>query len=172
MPTPSPTDLPPLDAADAVLAAQHPELLPMPHAGRTSEHTLVAKNIRALLKKHFPSVPFSVKADSGTISASVRVTWDAWPNTPEQETVQTLIEAFKAGNFDGHTDSYAYTTDPKRRAFQKLFGSVEYVRANAHKVTPEQIVEREAAILRKEMAQQEKKAPKATAPTARARTRL
>lgn len=172
MPTPSPTDLPPLDAAAATLAAQHPELLPVPHAGRTSEHALVAKNIRALLKKHFPGVPFSVKADSGTISACVRVTWDAWPDSPEPNAVQTLIEAFKAGTFDGHTDSYTYTNDPDRRAFQKLFGSVEYVRANAQKVTPEQLVEREAAILRKEMARQEKKTPKATAPTARARTRL
>lgn len=149
---------PTLSPDDAALAAAHPHLLPRAQANGVSEHALVAKNIRALLKKEFPGVKFQVKADANHVNASVRVNWDAWPEAPTEAQVQALIQPFKAGSFNGMTDGYDYTEDLDLKAFHRVFGSVEYVRAGATRVSPSDVAAREAEMLRKEMSRLEKSA--------------
>ncbi|EET2715134.1 hypothetical protein FJ565_004715 [Escherichia coli] len=81
------------------------------------------KNIRILLKKHFPGVKFSVRMP---YYGSVYVSWeDAVP----EDAVNTVISQFKKGNFDGMTDCYNHHNNP----FNEIYGGVDYIHISRKK---------------------------------------
>ncbi|MEC5509955.1 LPD29 domain-containing protein [Klebsiella oxytoca] len=75
------------------------------------------KNIRILLKKHFPGIKFSVRMPH---YGSVYVSWD--DGAPE-ETVYAVISRFKHGSYDGMSECYSYNNNP----FNDVFGGVDYI---------------------------------------------
>ena len=89
-------------------------------------HKIVAKNIRAMLKKfkmehpEFKDVKFSVVRP---YYAKISVTWK---NGPEQSVIYNLLSCFVAGYFDGQIDSYSFNTGVPA-IFNHLFGEVQYL---------------------------------------------
>ena len=64
-----------------------------------------ATQIRKLLRAAFPATKFSVVTERGSMVSSVRIKWTDGPTVARVEEIAWL---FKAGTFDGMTDSYAY----------------------------------------------------------------
>ncbi|MEW5126259.1 LPD29 domain-containing protein [Citrobacter freundii] len=96
------------------------------------------KNIRILLKKHFPGVKFSVRMPH---YGSVYVSWeDAAP----EDTVYAVISRFKHGSFDGMTDCYNYHSNP----FNDDFGGVDYISTSRKR--SDSLIAEAIEILRKE----------------------
>lgn len=60
-----------------------------------------AKLIRAALKKAFPAVKFSVRSDSYSGGASIRVKWLDGPLAKE---VEAVAKSYSSGGFDGMID--------------------------------------------------------------------
>ncbi|WLZ51947.1 hypothetical protein QPR65_22705 (plasmid) [Enterobacter hormaechei] len=112
-------------AEDAAYALEKIRLRNCPeykHLTTTDNHnaavsTLVAKNIRAELKKTFPGVKFSVKKHSYD---SVGITWTDGPTTAE---VEAVTDKYEDGKFNSMEDIYEYN----RSAFTDIFGGVKYV---------------------------------------------
>lgn len=88
-------------------------------ADRHSGGVSVAKNIRIILKREFPSIKFSVKSDY----SSVNIGWD---DGPTKEAVGSHVNKFNSGNFNGMDDSYDFDIT----AFNDAFGSVKYIFCN------------------------------------------
>lgn len=84
------------------------------------DHVTCGKNIRAELKKNFPSVKFSVRYESFSMGDAYRVSWDDGPIVQE---VDALLHKFASGRFDGMTDSSWTEIDD----FNEVFGDVKYV---------------------------------------------
>ncbi|PCQ44957.1 LPD29 domain-containing protein [Citrobacter freundii] len=96
------------------------------------------KNIRILLKKHFPGVKFSVRMPH---YGSVYVSWeDAAP----EDKVNAVISRFKHGSFDGMTDCYNYHNNP----FNDAFGGVDYISTSRKR--SDSLIAEAIEILRKE----------------------
>lgn len=100
------------------LIREHPELVRVSDAC----NSLVAagKNIRKQLAAAFPGVKFAVRSSrfSGGDSISVR-----WTDGPTSAQVKSIVDRYRAGDFDGMTDSYEYRHDP----WTDLFGDAKYV---------------------------------------------
>lgn len=96
-------------AAVADLRVRYPKLV----EGDSAK--VAAGNIRTLLKERWPKVKFSVRSDY----SSIRVRWEDGP-LPDQ--VTAITNPFKAGNFNGMTDSYESQSNPWH-----IFGSAEYL---------------------------------------------
>ena len=92
------------------LISENPHLIP---GGRE----VVEKNVRIALKLAFPGVKFSVCKDG---YSATRINWK---DGPTESDVSAIAERHKAGNFDGMTDCYEYSTS----AFGEAFGDVQYV---------------------------------------------
>lgn len=71
-----------------------------------TRHAETAKAIKALLKKEFPNIRFSVTSKRYSGGNNVDVRWNLGPTT---ETVDALIGKFQEGSFDGMIDLYEYT---------------------------------------------------------------
>lgn len=76
----------------------------------------VAKNIRIVLKREFPSIKFSVKSDYNSVNIN-------WTDGPTAKQVEEKTSLFKGGHFNGMEDIYEDKTD----AFNDAFGSVKYI---------------------------------------------
>lgn len=101
----------------AALPAKYPQLIPCKeHSGGKQ----AAANIRIMLKQQFPGVKFSVRSDYD----SVRIEWTDGPIT---EQVNSVVNIFELGNFNGMTDSYDYDHD---HVFPRVFGGVKYLFCN------------------------------------------
>lgn len=74
------------------------------------------KNIRRDLKKHFPKTKFSVRSDYS--SARIR-----WTDGPTDDQVSAIVDRYKAGRFNGMSDSY----DFEASAFGDVFGDIQYI---------------------------------------------
>lgn len=86
-------------------------------ATESNTTNLAAKNIRILLKKHFPGVKFSVrKRDYTCINVS-------WTDGPTRDTVEAIVDKFQEGNFNGMEDIYEYNDS----AFNRVYGGVKYL---------------------------------------------
>lgn len=64
-----------------------------------------AKLLRAALKAAHPGVKFSVKSQTYSGGASIRV---GWTDGPTARTVDSLVRLYTGGSFDGMTDSMSY----------------------------------------------------------------
>lgn len=82
-----------------------------------------AKNIRTELKAAFPGVKFTVRTKSYTGGDSINV---GWVDGPLAKDVDAIVNKYKAGSFDGMTDSYTYETTP----FTAVFGDAGYIFTN------------------------------------------
>ncbi len=103
------------EAADA--ARNNPENAHLAQIGDAAEAKEVAKNLRKHLKKHYPSIKFSVRCQSlNTIAIH-------WEDGATEKEINELIGEFKCGRFDAYTD-YHYT---ESSAFGSVFGSVQYL---------------------------------------------
>lgn len=83
-----------------------------------SRARLVAANIRTELKRAFPKVKFSVRADG---YSSININWSQGPKADD---VNAIVKKYEAGRFDGMTDCYEYDAD---NTFGDVFGDVRYV---------------------------------------------
>ena len=84
---------------------------------------MVARNIRIMLKFHFPKVKFSVKSgDYGAIEVKWAVTRQD-PGPALASDVSSILKQFEEGHFNGYTDSYDYSPTN----WTRTFGGVKYV---------------------------------------------
>lgn len=75
-----------------------------------------AKNLRKDLKKHFPGVKFSVRADYSSINVK-------WVDGPTRAMVEAIANRYQCGSFNGMEDIYEFSHSP----FTTLFGGAQYV---------------------------------------------
>ena len=66
-----------------------------------------AKLIRVQLKKHFPTVKFSVRSDSYSMGASIDI---HWTDGPTEKDVQKIVGPFAGSGFDGMIDLKYYVS--------------------------------------------------------------
>ena len=100
-----------------------------PHLEQLDEYaknSLVAKNMRKHLKKHFPGVVFSVVSDISSINIS-------WNDGPSYNDVKKQADLFESHQTDETGDFRDYTPT----LFTKTFGGVKYVFCNQHKTIDE-----------------------------------
>lgn len=76
-----------------------------------------AKNLRAILKRSFPGVKFSVTRRHHS-AIDVR-----WSDGPTRAQVEAVADRFEEGRFDGMVDCYEYSRTP----WNSTFGGVRYV---------------------------------------------
>ena len=81
---------------------------------------IAAKNMRIELKLAFPGIKFSVKSSKYSGGNSIRVSYE---DGPLREEVESIVNKYAYGNFDGMDDSYKYSDN----AFADLFGGSYYV---------------------------------------------
>jgi hypothetical protein len=67
-----------------------------------------AAAIRQELKEKYPGVKFSVTSETFSMGNSVSVDWT---DGPEYEEIETIVEGYQYGHFDGMTDCYEYKKD-------------------------------------------------------------
>lgn len=75
-----------------------------------------AKNLRKDLKKHFPGVKFSVRADYSSINVK-------WLDGPTRAMVEAIANRYQSGSFNSMEDIYEFSNSP----FTTLFGGAQYV---------------------------------------------
>lgn len=86
----------------------------------------VAKIIRAELKATFPTTKFSVTSETYTGGNSINIRYAKGSTAPDVEVVQRIVDKFKAGHFDGMTDSYEFTNNTKAPTVMYIFASTYY----------------------------------------------
>lgn len=70
-----------------------------------TEAAKCANEIKQLLKKHYPTVKFSVKSDNFAGGNSVDVSWNLGPTSDE---IDSLIRKYQYGHFNGMIDMYEH----------------------------------------------------------------
>lgn len=95
---------------------QHPDL----NTTEADHQKRAIKNLRILLKKHFPSVKFSVRKDS---CSAIYVRWN---DGPTESQVTSISDKFRAGTFCGMSDMYESSDTP----WNTTFGSAQYIFAS------------------------------------------
>lgn len=73
-----------------------------------TEHAQAAKQIKAKLQKAFPGIRFSARSSSFSMGDDVNVSWTDGPTVKE---VESLINCYQYGHFDGMTDMYENSND-------------------------------------------------------------
>lgn len=101
-------------SAAQALQATHPHLV-----GGNS-YVTAAKNMRTELKRAFPGIKFSVQSKSYSGGCSITV---YWTDGPTSKAVESIINKYSGGSFDGMIDLYEY----KHSAWTDAFGSAKYV---------------------------------------------
>ena len=71
-----------------------------------SPAALSAKAIRSELKASFPGIKFSVRSDNFAGGDAVRV---EWVNGPTQPAVESIVEKYQYGHFNGMEDIYEFS---------------------------------------------------------------
>ena len=102
----------------AALIKANPHLIPAEKCKNT--RIAATKNIRIELKRAFPAVKFSVTSSTFSMGDSIDVSWTDGPTSSQ---VREIIGKYKAGSFDGMTDSYEYSNN----AWTDAFGDAKYV---------------------------------------------
>jgi hypothetical protein len=85
-----------------------------------------AKLLRAALKQHFPGIKFSVRSDTYSGGASIRV---AWQDGPLTRAVNDVADAFSGATFDGMIDLKSYK-DPVLIGAEHVHMGADYVFCN------------------------------------------
>ena len=88
-----------------------------------------SKNIRAMLKRAFPGVKFSVRKDGRTVNIT-------WEDGPIASLVEKYTRQFEAGRFNGMEDIYDY----KRTPWNTLFGAIDLIMV--HRNTSPEVVQK------------------------------
>lgn len=104
-------------AAEVERLKSCPELSHLSQGDDPYSGTLAAKNMRAMLRRAFPGVKFSVrKAYYGSVSVQ-------WTDGPLEREVESVVMRFKGGHFDGMEDTYRHEKTP----WLAVFGGADYV---------------------------------------------
>lgn len=103
-----------LQRACAELRVSHPTLVTAEKEPDAEKRAMA--NIRALLKRNWPKVKFSVTNSRG----SARI---AWMDGPSSKQVEAAVQKFEAGHFDGMEDIYRH----QESAWTLTFGGLRYV---------------------------------------------
>jgi len=103
--------------ASAKLRTEHPELI----VG--TDLTIAAKNIRIELKNAFPGVKFNVTTSRFSMGDDISVKWTDGPTSKE---IDSIIDKYSDGDFDGMTDCYNY----RGSIWTETFGGGKYVNSN------------------------------------------
>lgn len=87
-----------------------------------------SRQIKKELKEKFPNIKFSVRYSSYSGGDSIRVSWNFGPTTAE---VDSIINKYQYGSFDGMTDSYTVNDDNQKFVDEagavRDIGGVKYV---------------------------------------------
>lgn len=89
--------------------------------------TETAKKIRKELKKHFPSIKFSIRSSTFSGGDSVDISWT--DGATEKEVNERVLSKFQSGHFDGMQDMYisgCYTYEGN------LYNGAKYVMGSRH----------------------------------------
>jgi hypothetical protein len=105
----------------ARLLEHHPDLI-RPGDSMSSLNA-ASKNLRALLKKNFPGVKFSVRSSSFSGGSSIDI---RWTDGPTRAAVDAIADQFSQGSFNGMEDIYEYS----RAVWPELFGGAKYVHSS------------------------------------------
>lgn len=95
----------------------YPHLLKKTDRPTWTRGRLAAENIRRELKRAFPKTKFKVTSDHNSVSVH-------WTCGPVAKDVEAIANRYKAGSFNGMTDSYE--SDPDA-TFADVFGDPSYV---------------------------------------------
>lgn len=103
---------------------------------------LGSKNIKRILKHHFPNCIFSVKVDKYAGGATIRASWIEFePMEGMKELADILKTNFASTRFSGVDDSTHYDNDARRKEFRYLFGGAPSVSIRGRSPTPEERAE-------------------------------
>jgi hypothetical protein len=108
-------------SAASALQAANPHLVPS--GAKFDSLQAAAKNIRLELKRAFPGIVFSVKSRRFSGGDAIDIRWIDGPVTAQ---VDAIANRYKAGTFDGMTDSYQY----EHSAWRDAFGDAQYISAS------------------------------------------
>jgi hypothetical protein len=103
-------------AAARALQRAHPRLVPV--SDKVDSLVAAAKNIRIELARAFPSIEFKVRSKRFSMGDDIRVSWADGPTSAQ---VDAIINRYRAGTFDGMTDSYDY----EHSAWTDAFGDAK-----------------------------------------------
>lgn len=78
----------------------------MENGRRMSQAALAAKEIRAILKKKFPAIKFSVNSQNYSGGSSINV---KWIDGPMAEKVEALVMKYQYGSFNAMEDLYEFS---------------------------------------------------------------
>jgi len=87
-----------------------------------SESAKASQKIKNILKKEYPSIKFSVRSDNYANGSSVDVSWV--DGVPEAD-LDSFLNQFQYGSFDGMTDCYNYTNTKDMAQAKYVFGKRE-----------------------------------------------
>lgn len=85
---------------------------------KTDKRTPLTTWIKRILTMEFPGVKFSVTCDHGSVNVR-------WADGPSDKEVDSIVNLFEEGHFDGMTDMYEYYE--KDNEWRKAFGGARYV---------------------------------------------
>ena len=118
---------------------------------RISAPALGAKNIKRLLKHHYPTVKFDVKSDRYSGGSSINIHWEIYGDAPSTKDVNRLVKhLFSYARFDGQTDTTEYDDDIYRNQFRYVFGDAAHVSARGRDIEPEELARRDQEKLQKQ----------------------
>ncbi|SMF39405.1 hypothetical protein SAMN02982917_1987 [Azospirillum oryzae] len=104
-------------AAEVARLKEAPEWAHLTQGNGERDGRLAAANVRAVLKKSFPGIKFSVRKQH---HSSIGVSWEDGPTVAQ---VEDVVSAFKGGRFDSMQDLASFETSP----FISIFGGVQYL---------------------------------------------
>jgi len=70
------------------------------------DRVAAAKEIRRILKRHFPETRFKVRSSSFSGGSAIDI---RWVDGPKESQVQELVRPFQYGHFDASIDLYEYS---------------------------------------------------------------
>lgn len=148
---------------EAFFKAQYPKLISKRDVPGVSAHALAARNMRIMLKQHFPGRKFSVKTSVYAGGTSLNIRWSDLDLDDDEarvlgRQVQALADRFSLGEYNGMDDSYTYATG-EHRAFTDLFGAAKYVLAQAEHRSDLKVAQHRKEMLEKALPTQKTKKP-------------
>ena len=127
---------------DALVQA-HPGLI-LRGTQPLSGMALAAKNIRYLLKIHYPDTRFSVVCEKAAWACSIHIGYTCFPDGPASEEIEAIVKPFVSGKYDSEKEERIYFTDPEGETFRKIFGSTPGVHYQANPASAQDIAEQRA----------------------------
>jgi len=121
----------------------------------SNELVVAGKNIKKILKFLYPELPVKVSTIRYSMGNSLNIAWPDYKTlglsekeTPTQEVIKTIKDAFSAGNFNGYEDSYDAC-----KTHMHIYGKAKYIFMDSSDslFSAQKIIEHEKKILEKSL---------------------